>query len=367
MTTPLSPKGLEALARIRKRDPKSFATAAEHDRNRPEDRAISTGLASVDRLIGSYGGIPRGRWTQVYGESQAGKSTLVAHVVAQAQRDGLRCAWIDMEATWESEYAAAIGVDVDALDLSQPLTAEEAVETMQDLAFAGDWGLIVLDSVGAMNPSKIYEREVGQPLPAIRARMVAEMFQRVNAPIARNNVAVVLVNHLTSTMEQVNGRPVMVPAGGQKMKYYPTLNVSLFRRSRPLDDQGKPVEGDREAAGSSVIVKIEKNKVGRAFRQAELVHQFMRGFDALTDLVRTAVDLGVVSRSGSWYTFGEGEEQVKKQGEPGFIEAIRANFDVAPRLYRATLDAIRAETEHERRAALEAGEATRGLLEAADD
>ncbi len=344
-TANLSDKALEKFAAISKRDPRSIGDAHNMSARSLERRAFSTGLAGVDRVIGDWGGVPRGRFSQFYGESASGKSTLAYHVIAEAQKT-TRAVLIDYEYTFEEEYARALGVDTDALTLIQPLTAEEGVEAMQDLAQVTDWGLIVVDSVGAMNPAKLYEYEVNKSLPAARARLIKDMFMRLNPLIARNEIAWLGINHLASTLKlDGGGNPIMIPSGGQAMKYYCTLNVKLFKSARPNTEDGTK---DSDAVSSNVTATIEKNKLGRSYRKAELELEFMKGFDRVKDLIATAKDLGVIEMTGSNFNI----DGKKINGKEKFSDFLWSHPAITRKLYADTILAVRAEALAERKAAI---------------
>lgn len=340
---PLTAKQLEVINRLRKADPLTFGTANELQALRPKRRAISTGYLGIDVITG-IGGIPTGGFTQVYGPKSAGKSTLAMGVIAQAQREDLTTALLDMEATYEPDYGAALGVDNDKLYVVHPDTAEQAVEIAQALTEAG-LDLIVWDSVGAFTPEKILEADAGASLPGLRARLMKQALQKLCMTTYKKNVAHLLVNHLVGTMKQdQNGNPILTPAGGEAVQYYSSLNI--------LVKAGEKKKEGGEVVANVARVRIEKNKKARAWREVELIYQFEQGFDRVADLISTATDLGLVTRAGSYYMVGDAEKPILKvQGEEAFVKAISQGHDEQVRLM---LRLARRQIAAERRAEIDA-------------
>jgi len=258
--------------------------------------SISTGAISLDRAIG-VGGIPRGRITEVFGPEGSGKTTLCQHLVANAQRDGLRCAYIDMEHALDLGYVQRTGVVTEDLWLSQPDTGEEALEIVEALVRSEDFGLIIVDSVAALVPHKeLHDSDMGDSVMGLQARLMSQAMRKLAGVIKKSNTAVVFTNQIRHKIGVIFGSPETTP-GGKALKFYAAVRMDIRRIG--LLKTGSLVIGNK------VRVKILKNKVGAPFREAEMEIFYNEGISKEADLIEIGESLGVIVRSGSFYSYGD--------------------------------------------------------------
>ena len=314
---------LEALsARFNKAKKKTVSGFASEAFWQPEG-VIPFGLYAVDRYI--RGGVPVGKITQIYGEEQSCKSTLTLTLIANAQRLGKRCGFIDAELTFDPIYAATLGVDLTKLWLHTPEDGTETVEVAVEALGSGELDLLVVDSVGAIVPRAMLDSEVGKSMPAARARLVSDFVRRAMPITYFNSASLVLINHLGGSMKQdFHGNEIVAPEGGKKLQYFSTLKLRTRRVAKPLMD------GDR-AVASEIVVKLDKNKTDAAFREGNLVYQFGQGFDHIYDLIETAIDEGLIAQAGAFYTVG-GQ---KIQGKAKLVAALNEDLTLRAELKEA--------------------------------
>jgi recombination protein RecA len=260
--------------------------------------AIPTGALSLDIALG-IGGIPRGRVTEIFGPESAGKSTLAQHILAESQKRGGTAAYIDVEHALDPEYAAACGINIDELLISQPDTGEQALEICEALIRSGAIDLVVVDSVAALVPRAEIEGDMGDSLPGLQARLMSQAMRKLVAAVARNNTALVFINQLREKIGVMFGSPETTP-GGRALKFYSSVRIDI-RRIESLKD-GQTFIGNR------VRCKVVKNKVAPPFRQAEFDIMFtgdQHGINKHGDILDLAVEYDVVKKLGSFYSYGD--------------------------------------------------------------
>ena len=267
---------------------------------------IPTGALALDLALG-VGGLPRGRVVEIFGPESSGKSTLAMHVVAEAQRNGGICAYVDAEHAMDPVYASAIGVDTDQLLISQPDTGEQALEIVDMLVRSGALDVIVIDSVAALTPRAEIEGEMGDSHVGLQARLMSQALRKLTANLNKSNTVCIFINQLREKIGVMFGSPETTP-GGRALKFYSSVRLDI-RRIESIKD-------GVEVVGNRTRVKVVKNKVAPPFKQAEFDIMYGKGVSREGSTIDIGVDLGFVKKSGAWYTYegeqlGQGRENAK--------------------------------------------------------
>jgi recombination protein RecA len=268
--------------------------------------AIPTGALALDIALG-IGGLPRGRVVEIFGPESSGKSTLAMHVVAEAQRNGGICAYIDAEHAMDPVYAQAIGVNVDDLLISQPDTGEQALEIADMLIRSGALDAIVIDSVAALTPRAEIEGDMGDTHVGLQARLMSQALRKLTGTLNKSNTVAIFINQLREKIGVMFGSPETTP-GGRALKFYSSVRLDI-RRIESIKDGA-------EVVGNRTRVKVVKNKVSPPFKQAEFDIMYGKGISREGSLLDIAVEMNIVKKSGAWYTYegeqlGQGRENAK--------------------------------------------------------
>ena len=281
--------------------------------------SVSTGSLALDLALG-IGGLPKGRIIEIYGPESSGKTTLALHVLAQAQKAGGEVAFIDAEHALDITYARALGVKVEDMLVSQPDTGEQALEITEALVRSGAIDVIVVDSVAALVPRAEIEGEMGDSFVGLHARLMSQALRKLTGAVGKTNTIVIFINQLREKVGVMYGNPE-VTTGGRALKFYASVRIDV-RRIEALKN-GSEIIGNRTRA------KVVKNKVAPPFREAEFDIMYGEGISLLGELVDLGVKLGLVQKSGSWYSMGETRIG---QGRDAAKQYLKNNPEIADRL-----------------------------------
>src|SRR5256886_4991596 len=305
-----------AISQIEKQFGKGAIVKLGEAQQRMAVDTIPTGSIALDIALG-VGGVPRGRVVEVFGPEASGKTTLVQHVIAEAQRTGGVCAIIDAEHALDPSYARRVGVDVDNLFISQPDSAEQALEIAEALVRSAAFDVVAIDSVAALVPRAELEGEMGDSHVGLQARLMSQALRKLTGAISRSRTSLIFTNQLREKVGVMFGNPETTP-GGRALKFYASVRLDVRR----IDS----IKQGTEVVGSRVKVKVAKNKVAPPFRVAEFDVMYGEGVSKEGGLLDVGVAMSVVTKTGAWFTF---EETRLGQGREASKDFLRANPDIA--------------------------------------
>ena len=309
-----------------------------------EIEAISTGSLGLDIALG-IGGLPKGRIVEIYGPESSGKTTLALHVVAEAQKKGGTCAFVDAEHALDPGYARKLGVDIQNLLISQPDAGEQALEIADTLVRSGAVDVLVIDSVAALVPRAELEGEMGDSLPGLQARLMSQALRKLTASISKSNTLVIFINQIRMKIGVMFGSPETT-TGGNALKFYASVRLDIRRIGA--------LKNGEDVVGNATRVKVVKNKVAPPFKVVEFDIMYGEGVSKTGELIDLGDKAGVVEKSGSWYSYdgvriGQGRENAKTylKEHPDVADAIEKKVRENAGILAAALDGTKEEDDDE--------------------
>ena len=293
-----------------------------------ERQVIPSGSVALDHALG-IGGYPRGRIIEIYGPESSGKTTLAIHAIAQAQKLGGIAAMIDAEHAFDRSYAKALGVNLDTLLISQPDNGEQALEIADNLIRSGAIDIILIDSVAALTPKAEIEGEMGDNKVGLQARLMSQALRKLTANISKTNTCCIFINQLREKIGVMFGNPETT-TGGNALKFYASVRIDVRRTTQLKDGE--------EALGNRTRVKVVKNKMAPPFKKAEFDIVYGEGISRAGEIVDLGVEYGIISKSGSWFSYGD---QKLAQGREATKQLIKDNVELAEEIEAKLRDALK--------------------------
>ena len=293
-----------------------------------ERQVIPSGSVALDHALG-IGGYPRGRIIEIYGPESSGKTTLAIHAIAQAQKLGGIAAMIDAEHAFDRSYAKALGVNLDTLLISQPDNGEQALEIADNLIRSGAIDIIVIDSVAALTPKAEIEGEMGDNKVGLQARLMSQALRKLTANISKTNTCCIFINQLREKIGVMFGNPETT-TGGNALKFYASVRIDVRRTTQLKDGE--------EALGNRTRVKVVKNKMAPPFKKAEFDIVYGEGISRAGEIVDLGVEYGIISKSGSWFSYGD---QKLAQGREATKQLIKDNVELAEEIEAKLREALK--------------------------